>query len=197
LALSVGDYGNCALIGGGLRCWGDNVYGALGTGSTSATLVTPEQVAGLGSGVAASAVGLSHACALMTTGNVKCWGLNLSGQVGDGTQTDRFTPVDVVGLTGAVSIALGSEHSCAVLADGSVRCWGENFAGELGDGTTVGRSAPVPVLGVTDAQGLALGDSFSCALLHSGQVICWGANEYGQLGDGTTAPQQGPVAVAL
>jgi hypothetical protein len=69
--------------------------------------------------------------------------LNSSGQLGDGTTTNRSTPVSVSGLTGAVAISAGINHTCAVLNDGTAKCWGLNSSGQLGDGTTTNRSTPV------------------------------------------------------
>ena len=74
--------------------------------------------------------------ALVAGGNVKCWGFNAGGQIGDGTTDDRLTPTDVSGLTGVVAIATGWSHACAALSSGAVKCWGANVFGQLGDGTT-------------------------------------------------------------
>jgi hypothetical protein len=123
----------CALTtAGGVKCWGaDSNW-------------TPVDVPGLGSGVAALATGTGHGCVVLTTGRVKCWGLNDHGQLGDGTKTDRPSPVDVVGLRGATAVATGGFHSCAVLGSGAVKCWGG--PGALGDGATVERLRPVSVV---------------------------------------------------
>lgn len=75
-------------------------------------------------------------------GSVFSWGSNLSGQLGDGTTTNRSTPGTVAGLTGVVAVTGGEDHSLALKADGTVWAWGENFAGQLGEGTTNIRSAP-------------------------------------------------------
>ena len=122
---------------------------------------------------ASIALGGSHSCALLGDGTMKCWGYNTYGQLGDGTTTDRTTPVEVSGITTATSIALGLQHSCAVLTNSSVMCWGRNRYGQLGDGTTTDRITPVEVAGITTATSIALGASHSCALLTDGTMKCW------------------------
>jgi alpha-tubulin suppressor-like RCC1 family protein len=72
----------------------------------------------------------------------KVLGANWSGQLGDGTSTDRTSPVSVNGISGATQIAGGSDHTCAIVSGGSVKCWGGNGNGQLGDGTTTDRSTP-------------------------------------------------------
>jgi alpha-tubulin suppressor-like RCC1 family protein len=86
-----------------------------------------------------------HSCALLASGGVLCWGNNFNGELGDGSTTNRSTPVAVVGLTGASAVAVCGHSSCAIVSDGSVSCWGENTFGELGDGTTTSHSTPVSV----------------------------------------------------
>lgn len=134
--------------------------------------------------------GNSHTCALLETGGVKCWGFNGSGAIGDGTSgTNRFTPVNVSGLSsGVIRIAAGSDHTCALLSAGTVKCWGNNGSGQLGDGTRgINRLVPVSVesLGSNVIQ-VAAGYQHTCALLDTGGVQCWGWNNAGQIGDGTT-----------
>jgi alpha-tubulin suppressor-like RCC1 family protein len=194
-AIAAGGVQSCALTtGGGVKCWGANKDGEVGDGTTTNRL-TPVDVAGLGSGVTAIAAGGLHSCALTSSGGVKCWGVNYSGQLGDGTITGRLTPVDVSGLSGGVTaIAAGLVHSCA-LTSGGVRCWGDNEARQLADGTTSNRSTPVDVSGLSGVRTIATGDVHSCALISSGGVKCWGHNGYGQLGDGSMIERLTPVGV--
>jgi len=195
-AITTGARHGCARTSGGVRCWGYNYYGQLGDG-TNANRANAVDVSGLGSGVTAIAGGAFHTCALTAGGTVKCWGLNVSGQLGDDTEVERWTPVDVVGLGGdAIAIAAGDSHSCAILRGGRVRCWGENLYGQLGDGTTHRRLTPVDVVGLSrGVTALSLGGRHSCAIV-GGVVRCWGGNLFGQIGDGTRGRRLVPVRVA-
>jgi alpha-tubulin suppressor-like RCC1 family protein len=197
-AVSASGSHTCALTAsGGVKCWGSNVHGQLGDGTTT-NRRAPVSVSGLTSGVRAIAAGGSHTCALTTSGGVKCWGWNDRGELGDGTTTDRHTPVDVSGLaTGVRAIAAGGEHTCALTASGGVKCWGGNGVGQSGDGTSTDRHTPVDVSGLTSGvSAIAVGGFHTCALTASGGVKCWGWNDLGQLGDGTATDRSAPVAVS-
>jgi alpha-tubulin suppressor-like RCC1 family protein len=198
-AIAAGERHTCALtMGGGVRCWGNNHDGELGDG-TRTDRVTPVDVVGLTSGVAAIAVGWRHSCALTTNGVVKCWGNNHDGQLGDGTTVDRMMPVEVVGLSGGVkAIAARWRHTCALTAAGGVKCWGGNHHGEVGDGTRTDRNKPVDVAGLTSGvKAIASGWRHICALMTTGEVKCWGSNHEGQLGDGTGIDRKAPVDVTV
>ncbi|GEL75434.1 hypothetical protein MVI01_72180 [Myxococcus virescens] len=132
---------------------------------------------------------------LKEDGTLWAWGRNEYGQLGDGTTTARFTPVQVHGLTGVAAVAAGnSSHSAALKADGTVWTWGYNGNGALGDGTTTNRATPAQVQGLTGVVAVAVG-GHTVAVKSDGTVWAWGWNEKGQLGDGTTTGRLTPVQV--
>jgi len=186
VAIAAG-YGHaCALLSDGtMRCWGENIEGQLGNGTTANPgTATPVPVSGM-TGATSIATGAYHTCAIVSGGTVACWGRNGQGQLGDGTQTGSSAPVQVREITTATSVTGGGGHSCALLADGTVRCWGENSDGQLGDGTTLTKSTPIAATGIAGAIAVSAGWDHTCAVLDDGTVRCWGANSSGQLGDGT------------
>jgi len=194
--IAAGGNHSCARVQSGLvYCWGYNVFGQLGDGTTDDRL-TPVQVADL-TGATQIAVGEYHSCALRSTARVFCWGYNGFGQLGDGSTEDRWTRVRVAEITDVTQIATGTYHSCALRTSGRVFCWGQNANGQLGDGTTDPSPTPVRVQGAwsTGATQIAAGGYFSCLLRQTGRVACWGDNTYNQLGDGTNSsrPTPGPV----
>ena len=196
--IAVGYGHTCAVTNeGGVKCWGLGGAGQLGNG-TRGDQLTPVFVSGLESGIVAIAAGISHTCAVTNSGGVKCWGSNESGQLGNGTQINQLTPVDVVGLTSAViDIKAGGSHTCALTSGGAVKCWGSNFYGSLGDGSDITNPVPVAVKGLESrVTALAAGNGMACALISDGGVKCWGINNRGQLGDGTQIDRNVPVTVS-
>ncbi|MFH1434655.1 MAG: hypothetical protein ABIJ56_02955 [Pseudomonadota bacterium] len=180
-----------------MKCWGYNANGELGLGNWDLYYPAPMEVTGLGSTPAAMGVGGSHACAVLDTGAVKCWGANDNGQVGDGTTTKKNVPTAVSGLaSGVQDVALGGYHSCALLDGGGVKCWGQGTYGQIGDGETLDRTAPVDVTGLGGAAAaIALGSYHSCAVV-AGGLKCWGRNSNGQLGNNSTDDSPTPVDVS-
>jgi len=131
--------------------------------------------------------GGSHTCHVKDDATIRCWGGNFSGQLGDGTTTNRSTPVTVGGFAGAVAVAAGSNHTCALLADGTARCWGSNGVGQLGDGTVTNRRTRVIVRTLGNAVAITAAGDHSCALLADGTARCWGTQGGGALGNGQTS----------
>jgi len=196
--LAAGDHHSCAVTsGGGVHCWGSNELAQLGNGNWIST-AQPVATTGLASGVSSVTAGSYHTCALTSVGGVHCWGLNDTGQVGDGTHEWRTVPVSVVGLPSPVTaLVAGGYHTCVITGNGGVLCWGDNGGGQLGDNTIISRTTPVAVSGLDSGViALAAGDYHTCALTSAGAVQCWGYNAYGQLGDNTTTDRLIPVAVS-
>jgi alpha-tubulin suppressor-like RCC1 family protein len=194
--LGVGQLHSIALgSDGSLRAWGFGGNGRLGSGGTanvavpgSVALLPPSRsvAAGRGQSLAVAAAG----------GQVRAWGGNNCGQLGDGSNTQRLQPV-TSGLFGAVRVAAGLDHSHALRADGSVWSWGCNTAGQLGDGTLQARLVPTPIAGLSNAIALAPGALHTLALTNDGNVWAWGRNAEGQLGDGSTTARLAPQRVTL
>jgi alpha-tubulin suppressor-like RCC1 family protein len=216
-------FGCAALRDRTVWCWGRNDESQLGyessdlcperlaDGQTRAVAChrAPQQVTGLANVTAISAGG-AHACAVLSNGDLRCWGGNTRGQLGTSTLLPSRAPLLVTGLGRARAVAAGAHHTCAVTDDGAVWCWGANDRGQLGAESLPGTCevgelrvpcarAPVRVVGVSDAAEVVAGDAHTCARTHTGRVWCWGANHDGQLGAGTASatPAPRPVTVLL
>ncbi len=188
---------------GTLWATGNNNYGQLGDGTTAARL-TPVQVAtGVTSVAAGGAAFLNGAFQLeigagyatmfiKTDGTLWATGANYFGQLGDGTTTERHTPVPVA--TGVAAVAAGGSHAVFVKTDGTLWAMGNNVSGQLGDGTTTERHFPVQVAaGVTS---VAAGYSHTMFVKSDGTLWATGLNQFGELGDGTTTSRSTPARVA-
>lgn len=190
LRLAAGDAHACAVMADGtLRCWGQNTYGELGYDPNVNTSSNgPVQVAGLSSvSVTSVSVGGDASCALTTTGDVYCWGVNSVGQLGSNLPLDTTphpTPRKVPLPLSAIAIASGNTHTCAVLTSGQVYCWGGGDKGQLGDGNGAPSASPVWVPSLSNMVQVTAGRFNTCALSATGIAFCWGDNSYGALGTG-------------
>ena len=204
----------CALLDDAtVKCWGDNVFGALGLGGILDRGDGPGEMGDflpsvdLGTGRTATAIttGAAYSCALLDDSTVKCWGNNFAGKLGQGDTLSRgddlgemgdFLPaVDLGTGRTAAAIAAGEDHTCALLDNATVKCWGASFIGQLGLGDTVDRGDGPGEMGDSlsavdlgtgqTATTIAVGDFHTCVLLDNATVKCWGQNSFfGQLGLG-------------
>jgi alpha-tubulin suppressor-like RCC1 family protein len=127
-------------------CWGNGAVGQTGDGTKSNRLWPKVAVAG-GLSFGRVSAGGFHVCGETTNNRTYCWGWNLEGAVGDGTNTMRLAPVAVAGGHVFNQVSAGRTHTCGKTAAGVAYCWGENLEGQLGDGTQGQRLTPVPVVG--------------------------------------------------
>lgn len=172
----------CAVIGGGVLCFGGNDFGQLGDGTTQARSLPVVAVA---SGSNATAVSMSptHTCAVVD-GGVQCWGRNDVGQLGNNTLIDSSVPVTAVpARSGATAVYVSLRSSCAVV-QGGVKCWGRNNLGQLGDGTLIDRQVPVTTIAANSgATSVAVNGRYGCATVNGG-LMCWGGSMPLSLGGG-------------
>lgn len=201
-AISAGNGHNLALTTTGqILAWGFNNFGQLGDGTTKER-DTPVPVAlPPGTHVTAIAAGQDFSLAVTASGRVLAWGSNSSGQLGDGTTTQRDTPVPVhlPAGTRVRGVSGGCTHTLALTTAGKLLAWGDNSVGQLGTGSFVSRHRPVPVRlpqGATVTQ-VSAACLHSLALTSKGGVLAWGDDEVGQVGDGDTINVNHPVAVKL
>lgn len=141
-----------------------------------------------GSGFIDIAAGHAHTCGLRPGGEVRCWGRNEAGQLGDQSFADATEPQWVHQINNAAALATFGHHSCVARDDDHIYCWGRNTAGELGDGTTDDTATPVHATTAPGAT-VATGSSHTCALLQNEKMLCWGANYWGQLGNGDSGSE--------
>ncbi len=194
-----------------VKCFGDNGFGQLGQGNTSNLGDAPSELGNnlsiveLGSGRTAMDIdsGARHQCALLDNGDVKCWGFNDAGQLGQGNTNTLGDEANEMGASitsvalgaDAKTIALGAKHSCVIMANKSVKCWGLNANGQLGQDhknnlgdnpEEISLLAEVNLGVGRTAKAIAAGAAHTCVLLDNGTVKCFGLNANGQLGQDHT-----------
>ena len=132
---------------------------------------------------------------LIENGKLLMWGNNSYGSLGDGTYTNKLTPVEIPNLTNVKQIVVGSNHNVVLKEDGTVWTWGSNEYGQLGDGTYVSKFEPTQIEGLTDVIQVSVSSNYTLILTKTGEVWGWGQNSLGQLGNGTTATTNIPIKV--
>jgi alpha-tubulin suppressor-like RCC1 family protein len=147
-SISVGEISACArTTGAAIYCWGNNIYGQLGDGTTTHSSIPKRLIIPGGETFASITAGVFHTCASTIVDTIYCWGYNAYGQLGTGDTVDRTSPVMVsmsVGVS-SPSLSLGSTHTCMRTSTGTIYCWGDNADGQLGNGTTSQSNTPVLV----------------------------------------------------
>lgn len=217
--ISAGNLHTCALLStGSVRCWGQGISGQLGYGNTQ-TIGDDETPASEGDvpvllaseineGITVTQIsaGGHHTCAILSTGNMRCWGRGGDGELGYG-DTFNIGDNEIPALKGDVPVLLPSEidagititqisaggnHTCALLSSGRARCWGRGNKGELGYGDTekVGDdeapSSKGDIFFDSTVSQIDAGDNHTCVVLSSNVARCFGNGSFGRLGHGNT-----------
>jgi alpha-tubulin suppressor-like RCC1 family protein len=191
---------------GAAYCWGRGTSGQLGNGTSGTGVISNVPVPVSGGLVFTSlVVGNDHSCGLTRdTQEAYCWGLNVSGQLGNGTSgngTNSNVPVPVSGGLTFSSLSGGNLHTCGVTTTNVGYCWGENSLRVLGTGNQTNSNVPVAVVAPTGGSVLSFssiqaGREHTCAITTAGAGYCWGNGANGRLGDNAGASSTRPVAVA-
>lgn len=177
---------------GTLKCWGYSLYPGDAVMTSKSSPFTIDN----GTTYSQVSVGDLHVCGItMSTEQVKCWGTNTSGQLGDGTTTTKSSSVLSADLTPYTQISSGGSHTCGITTTGVLKCWGDNSHGKLGDGTTANKNTPLTIDQGTNYVQVSAGQEHTCGITTTGTLKCWGYNLYGRLGDGTTTDRNSPVTI--
>ncbi|HEX8514627.1 MAG TPA: T9SS type A sorting domain-containing protein [Bacteroidia bacterium] len=128
-------------------------------------------------------------------GTLWSWGFNYWGQLGDGTTTERHSPVQIGTDNKWVNISMGQAFSFGLKSDGTLWAWGRNEYGHLGDGTVINRHSPVQVGSDNKWISISSGTSHCLGIKSDGTLWSWGLNLSGQVGDGSTTERHNPVQI--
>ena len=180
LVLDAGRDTTCAIAQGDVvTCWGaDLTLADPESLDAEAGLGVPRTIEGFSARPVAISVGYRHACVVLESGAIECWGRNADGQLGDGTEAFSATPVQVQGLGGAaVDVGAGTNFTCALLDTGVVTCWGATSGTRLGaDYSSTNELVPRPVPDLAPVASLSTRGGRTCVLFVSATTTCWGSN---------------------
>jgi alpha-tubulin suppressor-like RCC1 family protein len=195
--VSAGGHTAAVKTNGTLWTWGCNGSGQLGTGNTTSRS-SPGTTAGGGTDWSQVSAGCIHTVAVKTNGTLWTWGFNACGQLGDGTTTNRNSPVTTAGGgTNWCQASAGIRFTTAIKTDGTLWTWGCNGSGQLGTGNTTSRSSPGTTAGGgTDWCQVSAGGNHTAAVKTNGTLWTWGLNTCGQLGTGNTTNRTSPGTTA-
>ncbi len=190
LRVGAGNQHTCAFTTAGVAyCWGQNGFGQLGTGGTTASL-TPTLVTGehtwtsiAATGAVFTALDQAHTCGATTGNTGYCWGAGAENVLGNGSTADQATPTVVAGQSFS-SMSVNVFTSCGVTPNNAAYCWGLGVNGRLGTGDVNGSSTPALVAGEHQFGSVSVGGDHTCGVTVSGDAYCWGNNRQGQLGRG-------------
>jgi alpha-tubulin suppressor-like RCC1 family protein len=174
---------------------GGNEFGQLGNGSFEGEALEPTKIAGLDA-IIATSTGGNHSVALKKDGSVWTWGLNRTGQLGNGTTQNSAVPNKVPGLGDVTAIATGGAHVVALKKDGTVWVWGGNKSGQLGTGQQQDCLTPTRLQGLQNVIAIAAGAYNTSVLKSDGTVWSWGFNGSGQLGIGSNKRSNTPLQIS-
>lgn len=191
--------GGCGInVSGNLSCWGPNDIDNLSTvgqvGDGSSVRRVGAMIVDSGMQYQSVQVGTQHSCGISTTGTLKCWGLNSTGQLGIGNTITQSTPTVVGGPYIDAAVGLGS--TCAINVSNQLQCWGQNTYGQLGLGNNTNYNTPQLVSGLGAVTKVSVGAGHACALNSTNELFCWGRNDWGQVGDGTLDARDSAVQIA-
>ena len=208
-----GRYHICAvLMDNTTKCFGANGSGRLGIANTATIGDNPNE---MGDNLATTNLGAglypingygwsNHSCAVLNSGDIKCWGEAANGRIGGGDQTDRgdgagemgdsLATVDMGSGRTASIVETGDNFSCALLDNNLIKCWGDAANGRLGSGDSTDRGDGINEMGNNlayvdfgtgrTAIDIKLGHQHACVLMDNSQIKCWGEAAYGRLGSG-------------
>jgi alpha-tubulin suppressor-like RCC1 family protein len=172
---------------GRAHAWGSGSFGKLGVGST-VDFPNAVFVDTLTSGVVDASAGKQHSAFVDASGALWTVGGGDRGQLGDGGNTNRDTPVQVIS-SGVAKVACGNSHTCALLDTGALQCFGFGVSGQIANGGTADFNTPDDVTGYesSGAAHVGVGELHTCLVrAANGAVLCSGWNNHGQLGDATS-----------
>jgi alpha-tubulin suppressor-like RCC1 family protein len=197
--LALGDQSACGMrassLGSSVWCWGRDVFGQLGSGSSDKTEKLMPQRVGMADDWQSLSMTNNHVCGRRAFGELWCWGRNNYNQAGEGVVATRYEPARAMAPMLFSDASAGSEFTCGVLNSGALMCWGRNHLGQLGVGDKDARYYATQVGDASDWVQVVSGYGHSCALRFGGALYCWGRNEQGQLGTGDKVERLVPARI--